>query len=187
MTTVRPLDDVELLAGSHSDPELFAEFYRRHLPAVTRYLLASCRDPELTADLTGEVFATALKARDRFRPHHPTALPWLLTIARNKLTDARRRGVVDAAARRSLGIRTLEFHDDDFERVEALADEALGSSHVAEALAHLDPETRQVLLGRIVREQSYDELACEFKCSPQVARKRVSRGLARMREILETR
>ncbi len=35
---------------------------------------------------------------------------------------------------------------------------------------------------RVLEEQSYDEIADQLRCSSAVVRKRVSRGLARIRE-----
>ena len=108
-----------------SDSELIAQdygaFYRRHLPVVVGWLMRQVRDPELAADLCGEVFASALVARDRFDPQRGPAKAWLLVIARNALIDAARKGQVEDRARRSLGIATLELHDADLLRVEEMA------------------------------------------------------------------
>ena len=40
---------------------------------------------------------------------------------------------------------------------------------------------------RILEEQPYDVIAARLRCSPLVARKRVSRGLATLRDVLEER
>lgn len=70
------MDDARLLAASAvGDREAFAAFYRRHLPVVIRFLVAETRDRELAADLTVEVFATAMLAAGRYRPEQSTALP----------------------------------------------------------------------------------------------------------------
>lgn len=53
----------ELLSGP---PESFGLFYERHLPWVLSWLHHKVRDRELAADLAGEVFASALQARERF-------------------------------------------------------------------------------------------------------------------------
>jgi DNA-directed RNA polymerase specialized sigma24 family protein len=94
--------DAELIRGvADCDREAFAALYRRHLPAVLRFLASETRDPELTADLAAEVFAAVALAAARYRPTNPTAAPWLIGIARNTLGRSRRRGRVESRARRS--------------------------------------------------------------------------------------
>ncbi len=73
------MDDAELLArASRGDADAFAAFYRRHLPRVLAFGVRLTGDPELAADLCGEVFAAALSGCARYEPGHDTALPWLL-------------------------------------------------------------------------------------------------------------
>lgn len=179
------LTDAELISRSFKHAEYFGHFYERHLPVVTRYLLARTKNPEVAADVAAEVFAAALAARGRFDSSHASAVPWLLTIAKRILIDSFRQGVVANEARQRLGLQPAGFDDDDFSRVEELADMALRSAGLEDALAELDDETRQLLLERVVSERSYDELADDLRCSPQVVRKRVSRGLARVRAAIE--
>lgn len=181
------LSDAELIARSAGDAEFFGHFYERHLPVVTRYLLARTRNREVAADLTAEVFAAALAARGRYDGAHATAVPWLLTIARRISIDSFRRGAVADEARVRLGMQQIALGDEDFLRVEELADHALSAAGLKNAMAELDDETRSLLLGRIVAERSYEELADDLSCSPQVVRKRVSRGLARVRAAMEER
>jgi DNA-directed RNA polymerase specialized sigma24 family protein len=91
------MDDAQLLAATAGgDAEAFAAFYRRHLPRVVGIALRATGDPELTADLAGEVFAVALASASRYEPIHDTAAPWLAGIAHNKLRESRRSSVVTA-------------------------------------------------------------------------------------------
>ncbi|MGH2891118.1 MAG: sigma factor [Solirubrobacteraceae bacterium] len=59
----------------------------------------------MAADLTAEVFAAAFAAAERFRPEVATAAPWLFAIAQNTLASSVRRGRVEEAARRQLGVQ----------------------------------------------------------------------------------
>lgn len=57
------MEDARLLeATAAGDRDAYAAFYRRHLPRVVAFTLRATGDPELAADLTGEVFAAALVA-----------------------------------------------------------------------------------------------------------------------------
>jgi RNA polymerase sigma factor (sigma-70 family) len=175
--------DVELLARTAREPEAFAAFYRRHERLVLRVLMARCRDAQLTADLAAEVFARVLEAADRFDPRRTggSAIPWLLAVARNTLLESVRRGVVADAARRRLGCEPLALGDEALARVEELAslDPRLDA-----ALDGLPSELREAVLARVLDECDYEEIAAQLGCSQLVARKRVSRGLSRLRAAL---
>lgn len=178
------MEDAELLsATARGDVEAFAAFYRRHLPQVVAFCLRATGDPELGADLTGEVFAAALAGCARYRPEHPTAAPWLAGIAQNKLRESRRRGRVENATRRRLRMSPLALDDADLERVEELA--ALAGRALT-ALEGLPEPERDAVRARVVDERAYREIAAELRCSESVVRQRVSRGLARVRARLGT-
>jgi RNA polymerase sigma factor (sigma-70 family) len=176
--------DRELLAAiAKRDPAAFTAFYRRHLPAAVAYLMRQTRDPELTADLAAEVFAAVILAARGYRPEGDSAVPWLLAIARNTLGTSRRRGRVEDRARQRLGFEPLELEDSDLEHTEAMADDRRGS--VVELLGSLPSAERDAVSARVLDERSYAEIARELRCSEMVIRKRVSRGLAHLRQRLE--
>jgi DNA-directed RNA polymerase specialized sigma24 family protein len=157
--------DQELLAAvCRRDGDALAAFYRRHLPAVLSFLLRETADRELAADLTAEVFAAVMVAAPRYRPEHDSALPWLLGIARNVLGASRRRGRVEVRARDRLGFEPLE---------------------VSSLVRTLPQDEREAVEARVVEQRTYAEIAGALRCSELVVRKRVSRGLARLREQLK--
>lgn len=174
--------DGELLVASAREPEAFAVFYRRHLSAVLGYLLARVKRAELAADLCAEVFARALAEAERYEAARAPARAWLFSIAHSALVDSVRRGQVDDRARRRLRMPARELADEDLERVEELAD--LDASLVERAVAGLSLEQRQAVLARVVDERDYSDIARELEVSESVVRKRVSRGLGRLREQL---
>jgi RNA polymerase sigma factor (sigma-70 family) len=184
-TVVRDAEitDAELLASTRVDPGAFAVFYDRYEAAIVGYLIRRTRDAELAADLTAEVFAAALSAADSYRPKSPTAAAWLFTIAHHTLARSVRRGRVEARARHRLGIRdAFELEPEQVERVEA----AVSSDQwVTEVLRGLTPEQQQAIRARILDELPYEQIAQRLQTSALVIRKRVSRGLATLRERLE--
>jgi RNA polymerase sigma factor (sigma-70 family) len=177
--------DSELVAEmAGGDEAAFAALYRRYMPLVVRWCLRETGNRDLAADLSAEVFAASLTAAGRYRPERGSVASWLLGIARNKLAESRRRGRIEASARRRLGITPWALTDADLDRVDELAsldDEALA------LLEQLPSATREALLGRVVEERSYEELAAELECSEAVVRQHVSRGLRRLRSQLEER
>lgn len=181
------MTDSELLAASASgDADAFAKFYRRHLAAVLAYCLNATESADTAADLTAEVFAAALSGADRYQPQHDSAAAWLRGIARNKLLDSRRRGRVEDATRRKLGMAPLALEDEDLRRVEELAASGQSARALSAVVDELPAEQREAVHARIVDERSYADIAAELRCSESVVRQRVSRGLARARARLAT-
>ncbi|MGB7684399.1 MAG: RNA polymerase sigma factor [Solirubrobacterales bacterium] len=185
MDFLERLTDAELLERTAREPKAFATFYRRHEALVLRFLISRCRDAELTADLAAETFASVLEAADRFDPARAggtSAVPWLLAIARNTLLASVRRGVVADDARRRLGAEPLVLDDQALERIEYLA--SLDLPPLERMLEDLPNDLRDAVIARVVEELDYDEIAAQLGCSQQVVRKRVSRGLTRLRSVL---
>jgi RNA polymerase sigma factor (sigma-70 family) len=157
-------------------------FYRRHLPAVLALLLRETLDREAAADLAAEVFAAVLLAAGRYAEQGESATPWVLGIARNKVLMSFRRGRVEARARHRLGFQAVALGDADLERIEEVA---LGEGGRLVALVDGLPEDERVAVrSRVLEERPYPDIAGELQCSELVIRKRVSRGLVRMREQL---
>jgi RNA polymerase sigma-70 factor (ECF subfamily) len=174
--------DAQLLAAiARCDDRAFSTFYRRHLGLVVGWC-ARRTDPELAADLTAEVFAAVLIAAARYEPTHESAAGWLLGIARNVLGHSARRGRVDARARQRIGASPLPVEDGDLARVLELADDRASSARAL--LAGLPVDERMAVCARVIEERDYSEIAQSLGCSEMVIRKRVSRGLARLRSQL---
>ena len=179
----RRWSDAELLSAvSARDGAAFGVFYRRHLPVVLAFLLRQSANSEVTGDLAAEVFAAVLLSASGYRAQGESAGPWVIGIARKKWLMSLRRGRVEARARRRLGFDAVAFEDRDLERIEALAES--GTGPLAALFEALPSAERYAIRSHVVEERSYREIADELQCSEMVVRKRVSRGLARMREQL---
>ncbi len=170
--------DDRLLAAAARDADAFAAFYRRYERAMLAFFHRRTGDGELAADLTAEVFAAVLLACRRYRPGGAPAQAWLFGIAQHKLSDSHRRGVVADRARRKLRMAPTELGDEDIERIER------ASSGALELLEELPADQREAVRARIIDDRAYEEIAGELSCSPAVVRKRVSRGLASLRDQL---
>ena len=175
--------DAYLLARTRSDPNAFGSFYDRYERPIMGYLLHRTRDVEVAADLTAEVFAAALVAAPRYRAENRTAAAWLFTIANHVLSKSRRRGRVDASARRRLGLEeAIRFEAGELGAAEiAVSDD----SWALELLERLPADQREAVRARILDDRSYGDIAGELDTSEMVVRKRVSRGLRRLRAELE--
>jgi RNA polymerase sigma-70 factor (ECF subfamily) len=109
----------------------------------------------------------------------------LIGIARNTLGHSLRSGQVDARARARLGAAALVVEDHDIDLVLELAASADGAA--GQLLTALPPDEQAAVRARVIDEREYAEIATELGCSELVVRKRVSRGLSRLRAALATR
>ncbi|HEY4280468.1 MAG TPA: RNA polymerase sigma factor [Conexibacter sp.] len=175
----RRSDDALLVAAARGDGDAFAAFYLRHGDLVLSYLRKRVADPEQAFDLAAETFAAALITVRRYEPGRGPAAAWLLGIARNKLLESLRRGRVEAAARQRLRLEPIAVHDDDLLGVEQRA--AAGAAALERLLAEQPEEQQAAVRARVLDERDYADIALELKCSPQVVRQRVSRGLQALR------
>ena len=184
MDTRQPTSDAALLSAiAARDGAAFSVFYRRHVPAVLAYLMRETRNPETAADLAAEVFAAVLLAAGRYAEQTESATPWVIGIARNKLLMSWRRGRVEARARHRLGFEAMPLSDGDLDQIVEIAQG--GSGTLLELVDHLPPDEQAAIRSRVLEEQSYSEIATQLECSEMVVRKRVSRGLARIRQQLK--
>src|SRR5437764_6624613 len=120
-TAERPVtkSDAQLIREARTDPEAFAQLYRRHAPAIHAWLAA--RTPaRIAVELTAETFAQAAVSLVRFRDRAGgSAAPWLYGIAKNLLRRYVEKERIETRARRRLGVETRAY--DEFERVEERA------------------------------------------------------------------
>lgn len=186
MNKLKNCSDAELLERSAHDRQAFARFYRRHERLIVGFFMSRTRNPELAADLTAETFASVLEIAERFDPSRAAgtcAAPWLVSIARHTLTASARRGVVADRARRRLECEPIVLDDAALARVEEMASV---DRRLTGLLDELPSALREAVIARVLDEREYGEIAAELECSELVVRKRVSRGLLRMRAALSS-
>jgi RNA polymerase sigma factor (sigma-70 family) len=175
-----------LLQATPDEPEAFGIFYRRHVDAVLSFFRVRTGDPELAADLMAETFAAALLAAPRFKRRREPAVAWLFTIGRHKLIDSWRRGRVEDAARRKLGMEPMELDDGGLARIDAMVDEERDPLPLLELMKRLPPDQREALQMRVLDEREYVDIAAELECSEAVIRQRVSRATRSLRQLRES-
>jgi RNA polymerase sigma-70 factor (ECF subfamily) len=131
-------------------PGLLA-LYDRALPHVYGYLAARVRDRALAEDLTAETFLAAVRAVKENKVTD-LGIPWLVTVARNKLVDHWRR-----AAREQ---RTLQLAEDpDTAIVDDDLDARFDRQRTHEVLATLGPHHRAALTLRYIDGLPVGEVA----------------------------
>jgi RNA polymerase sigma factor (sigma-70 family) len=162
-------EDLQVTLASGA-PDAFTALYRRYERPLLAFFVRRTGQADLAADLTAETFAAALAGRASYHPGAPIDA-WLFGIAQHKLIDSLRRRRVEDEARRRVGMEATAGPRVDVNRI----------------LAELPADQREAVRARILDERSYPEIAVELRCSEAVVRKRVSRGLARLRHQLDRR
>lgn len=131
----------------------FERLYRALAGQVTSYLRwHRVTDPD---GLTNDVFAQVHRNLGRFNGDEAGFRSWVFTIAHHRMIDDRRRANRQPRVDREAGIdqhaNTGDVEDDAFA--------VLGGDWVRSLLAVLSPDQRDVVLLRIVADQSVEEAA----------------------------
>jgi RNA polymerase sigma factor (sigma-70 family) len=147
----------------------FAELFEAHFDAIYGYL-ARRVGADLARDLAAEAFTRAYAGRKRFDPKRGEPRAWLFGIANNLLRHH---------------YRDEERRLQAFARIDpASREEAPHEPVVAEALAVLSREERDVLLLFAWADLSYEQIAEALALPVGTVRSRLNRARARLREEL---
>ena len=177
----RPSEDTDLVErAQRGDQDAYGELVRRYQALATRTAYVITGTAADAEDAAQEGFTKAYFALDRFRTGAPFR-PWLLRIvaneAKNRRKAAGRRPTVDlsVAEDRPSGDTALS------PEAAALAGERKES--VLAALRQLREEDRLVIAYRYFFELSEAEMADALACARGTVKSRLSRALARLREL----
>nr|WSY52907.1 RNA polymerase sigma factor [Streptomyces sp. NBC_00886] len=167
-------------AAAARDPQLFEEFYRRHVDTITSFVARRVADPHTVADLTAEIFLAALDSAHTYRPGLGSETAWLYGIARNVVSSERRRLARESALdRRVSGRRLLE--PDDIARLEDKLDAESPGRRALAALERL-PDGERALMELIAVDQlTVTEAATALGIRQVTARVRLHRARKSLR------
>ena len=177
----RPAEDAVLVErAQHGDTEAYGELVKRYQALATRTAYVITGGSAEAEDAAQDGFTKAYFALGRFRTGAPFR-PWLLRIvaneAKNRRKAAGRRPTVDlsVAEDRPSGDTALSPED------AALAHER--RTLVVGALNKLREEDRLVIAYRYFLELSEAEMADALGVARGTVKSRLSRAIARLREI----
>jgi RNA polymerase sigma-70 factor (ECF subfamily) len=172
-------DDAALIRRSEREPEVFADLFDRHAPALRRYV-ARRLGPSLADDVVSDAFLTAFRRRHRYDPSQPDARPWLYGIAARLIKRHRRVELrfYRALVRTGVDEITEPYADQVDARVSAQ------QAGLAQALAELSPGDREVLLLVAWADMSYEDVARALDIPIGTVRSRLHRARAKTRKAL---
>lgn len=176
------LGDPELLEGvRRRDAGALERFFDAAFPFVYAVAVRLTRDRTAAEDVTQDALQRIHGAADRLDPAR-SARPWLAVVTTNVFRDRmRRRGrrrevAVDPGALGTFATTT----DRPERRLERREQEDL----LERAMNSLDEESRTLLVLRAQSECSYEEIGEVLGIRPTAARKRYSRALGKVRELV---
>ena len=168
-------------------PEALAEFFEATFADVYGLALRMLGDRQTAEDVTQEVFLRVQKAASTLDPARDPR-PWLRTIAANLCRDhwrsfgarvARQSHPVDEDTDRAAPLRS------DGPAPDAGLLQAERADRVQDAIGQLSPDLREVVLLRDYEGLDHGTIARIVGASDAAVRKRYSRALARLGELLQ--
>lgn len=153
----------------------FCRVFDNHFDAVTRFCLRRLPRDDVN-DAVARVFVVAWRKVDEM-PEGDEALPWLYRIAHYEVSTIRRSN------RRlfSLRNRLSGLPRPHSQCPEAIVIRRAEYEYVVKALNTLPDKDREIILLRSYEDLSITRIAAVLGCSPDAAKKRLSRALGRLR------
>lgn len=177
---MKGLSDIELLDtyASQRSEEAFRELVARHVDFTYSAAMRQLHNPHLAEEATQSAFiALAGKAGQLNRK--TVVAGWLyravhFAALNLQRSEARRKHWEEEAATMNIGRDDQPFHE-------------LVPPQVDSALAKLSESDRDAVILRFLQQRSFRDLAKTLGISEEAAKKRVSRGLERLRRLLASR
>ncbi len=171
-----PPDEV-LVRQAGSDPQAFAELYRRTVQRVYRFHLLRTGNVEDAEDLTSQTFLAALENVERYRSAG-SFYSWLLGIASHKVADHYRR------SRPTVSLEDAQTRADAEPSPEDVVSTRLRLAQVARALQTLPAEQAEALTLRLFGQLTAAEAGHVMGKSEAAVKMLVHRGLQKLRAEL---
>lgn len=175
--------DPKILKGvRRRDPKTLGVFFDAAFPYVYNLAFRLMGNKETAEDVTQDVFVKVYQAADRLQSDR-NPKPWLTTITYNTCRDAARRAAVrpealeDAA---TIGERLGDSSDPEEVLLRKEREQL-----TERALLELDEEARAVIILHDFCDTSHEDIAEMMGLSHAAVRKRYSRTIKRMAEIIK--
>lgn len=165
-------------AFARGEPWALEATYERWSALVYTLALRMLRDGEDAKDVTQEVFLSAWRGRDGYRPEQRPLPAWLTGIARHVVFDRMSARSRDHRLQERVVVNHLD--DDEAGVAESVADAIV----VAELLEHLDQPRRTVVELAFFDGLSHAEICARTGIPMGTVKSHIRRGLTQLREHL---
>lgn len=160
------------------DPGTVEQLHATYGGALYVYAVRRLGDPQAAEEVVQDTFVRAWRASDRYDPTRGTHAAWLFAIARNLITDQRRRQAARPRAVRSLLEQDAPLTDGEVDRT-------IETWQIADGLAGLSPEHREAVILVHYRGHTVAEAAKQLGIPVGTVKSRVYYGLRALRLVLE--
>ena len=169
------LADEELMVMYQNGSEnAFLALYNRHSSKVFGFLKSRIRNEENVQDIYQEVFIEMHKSKHLYNKTLPV-LPWIFTITRSVMIDELRK---DKSSKIVDGF--------DLEQIQQpMKSENENLGHALKKINELPQSQKVALQMRYLDDHTFEEIALSLKTSPLNVRQLVSRGVKRLKELME--
>jgi RNA polymerase sigma-70 factor, ECF subfamily len=154
------------------------ELYSHHAKALHGYVQRFCPDRASADDIVQETLIRAWRHLPQLTADDRPVRPWLFRVARNLLTDA------DRAARAR---PVTEAEPAETARDDAGLDQILDRQLVADALQHLSPAHRVMLVETFYHDRALAVVARQLGIPDGTARSRLHYALHALRKQIQER
>ncbi|MCL2854661.1 MAG: sigma-70 family RNA polymerase sigma factor [Defluviitaleaceae bacterium] len=162
------------------DINVLEQIYKKYYKNIYNYIAFRINNHFDAEELANTVFEKAIASWERYNPAKP-AEAWLITIAKNTVTDYLRKQSHrnHAPLEEAEQVATRDRQPDQV----VLLDEQ--NRDLMEAVAGLKPKERQVISLRFATDLSYTEIAHAMGITGAHARLIAHRALKKLRKMLE--
>jgi len=165
------------------EPEALGRFFDASFDYVHRLAFCLTGNREAAEDVTQDVYVKVYRAAESLDPKRDP-MPWLTTITYNACRDVRRRVRARPEIADDEAASTVKSPADTPEETLLRRERA---RIVQEALMQLDEPSRAVVVLHDYCGMSHEEVAVALQVSAAGIRKRYSRGLKRLAQIIGSR
>lgn len=180
MNTNEEKIDILVLEAQNGCNESFGELYDQFLEPIYRYIYLRVSSVEIAEDLAGEVFFKALRSLKKYKKRKNLPFSaWLFRIAKNILIDHyRKHMVVDEIP---------ETIPDESDSADSKKETSLGieKKRMLKAIQELPEMQSQAIVLKYFSDLSNPEIAQILEKSETAVRILQSRGLKKLRELLD--
>lgn len=174
------LDDVQLMQRvADGDADALRSLYERYGRIVYSFALRHTRDAGMAEECTQDAFLVLWRRASTFDPARAKLTTWLLTITRNRAIE-----LVRQRSRRPDPVSEVSLAGSAPDP-SAVAVESDQSQRVAEALAELPPEQREVVSLAYFDGLSHTEIAELIGAPLGTVKGRMRLALSRLRALVD--
>ena len=176
-------DEILMIRYKEGDMEAFNKIYERHSGKIYGFLKKRVSNRQEVDEIAQIIFLRLHKYREKYNDSFPF-LPWIFTISKNVISDYFSKENKRASKTRYIEDEGIEIPDrEDVSKEEGFNLEEIITEKNA-GLEKLNPKQIKGIELRYGEEQSFEKIAEALDTTPVNARKIISRGIKKLRELM---